>query len=177
MRMVVGALLGKAPSEKELIACMPRDPNPNLGFRGDPAGRNRLANGSADWDDYGVYAPAVAAALNKCILGPAGGRFKALASSGTTYERVSESILEGYPVIVWVTKRQVAETTKVDTVQGPVQLVLGEHVWVVVGFHADGTFEVHDPFPQKSGVQTFRARTFPNWELFDRMAVFLSSRR
>jgi len=175
MRMVVGALLGKAPTEKELIACMPKDPNPNLGFRGDPTGHNRLANGSANWDNYGVYAPAVAAALNKCVLEPAGSRFRAMAAAGTTYEQVARSILEGYPVMVWVTKRQQAETTQVDTPQGPVQLVLGEHVWVVVGYHADGTFEVHDPFPQKSGVQTFRAQTFPNWELFDRMAVFVVS--
>ncbi len=152
---------------------MPRDPNPYLGFRGDPAAYNRNSDGSVNWDNYGIYAPAVAATLNKCVLEPGGRKFKAVATSGTAYQQVAKAVLDGFPVIVWVTKRQEAETTHIDTSQGPVQLVAGEHVWVVVGYHEDGTFDVHDPYPQKNGVQTFRALSFPNWDLFERMAVFV----
>jgi len=176
MRMVLAALLGTPPSEKELIDCAPRNPNPNLGFRGDPGGYNRHANGTINWDNYGVYAPAVAQALNRCALDPAGSKFRAVAVSGTNYPQVAQAVLDGYPVIVWVTKRQKADTTQVDTQQGPVQLVMGEHVWVVVGYHEDGTFDVHDPYPQQSKVQTFHVRSFPNWELFDHMAVFVEER-
>lgn len=174
MRMVLAALLGKAPSEEELIGCMPRAPNPNLGFRGDPAGYNRFPDGAINWDNYGAYAEAVAWTLNHCALEPAGGEFKASATRGTTYDEIAEAVLGGHPVIVWVTKRQRVETTLVGTSQGPVQLVMGEHVWVVVGYHADGTFDVHDPYPQADQVQTLHARTFPNWEMFDRMAVFVA---
>jgi uncharacterized protein YvpB len=175
--MVLAALLGTAPKEQELVACMPRNANPNLGFRGDPAGYNRFPDGSINWDNYGVYAPAVAAALNKCALESAGGRFEAVAVSGATYRQVAKAVLDGYPVIVWVTKRQKVETTRVDTPQGPVQLVMGEHVWVVVGYHEDGTFDVNDPYPQHNGVQTWQVRSFPNWELFDHMAVFIAPKR
>ena len=176
MRMVLSALLDAVPSEKELLACMPRNSNPYLGFRGNPAGRNRNADGSINWENYGAYAPVVAETLNRCVLEPAGGEFEALAIKGTTYQEVVDALLDGYPVIVWVTKRQEIEETTIDTPEGPVRLVFGEHVWVVIGYHGDGTFEVHDPYPQKNGMQTFRARSFPNWDLFDRMAVFVRPR-
>jgi uncharacterized protein YvpB len=173
MRMVSAGLLGKAPSEKALLDCMPRDPNPYLGFRGNPAGYNRFEDRSINWENYGVYAPAVAEALNRCVLQPAGSRFRATAIKGVTHEEIAQSVLDGYPVIVWVTKREQVETKVVDTLQGPVELVLGEHVWVVVGYYEDSTFEVHDPYPQKDGRQTFRVSSFPNWDLFDHMAVFV----
>jgi len=177
MRMVLAALLGTAPSEKELLACMPRNPNPYLGFRGDPAGRNRFSDGSINWDNYGAYAPVVAETLNRCALGPADAEFEAQAISGSSYKQVAKAILDGYPVIVWVTKQQEAETTTIDTPEGPVRLIFGEHVWVVIGYHEDGTFEVHDPYPQKDHVQTLRVRSFPNWDLFERMAVFVVPRK
>jgi len=164
------------PSEEELLDCMPRDPNPYLGFRGDPAGRNRHSDGSIDWDNYGAYAPAVAETLNRCVLGPGGEAFEAVAISGASYEQVAQAILDGYPVIVWITKRGQPPTTHVDTSQGHVQLVFGEHVWVVVGYHEDGMFDAHDPYPQKDGNQTFHCYTFPNWDLFDQMAVFVVPR-
>lgn len=176
MRMVLAALYNNVPSEGELLACMPRNPNPYLGFRGDPAGRNRYPDGRINWENYGAYAPAVAETLNRCALEPAGGEFEAVAVKGTSYGEVADAVLSGYPVIVWVSKRQDVEETTIDTPQGPVRLVFGEHVWVVVGYHEDGTFEVHDPYPQQNGKQTFRVHSFPNWELFDRMAVFVGPR-
>lgn len=174
MRMVLAALYSDVPNEQELLACMPRNRNPYLGFRGDPAGRNRYPDGRINWENYGAYAPVVAETLNRCVLEPAGGEFEAVAVKGTSYQEVAEAVLNGYPVIVWISKRQddVEETT-IDTPQGPVRLVFGEHVWVVVGYHEDGTFEVHDPYPQQNGKQTLRVHSFPNWELFDRMAVFI----
>lgn len=176
MRMVLSALFDAVPSEKELLACMPRNSNPYLGFRGDPSGRNRYADGSINWENYGAYAPAVAETLNRCVLEPAGGEFVALAVKGTSYQEVAEAVLDGYPVIVWVTKRQEIEETTIDTPEGQVRLIFGEHVWVVIGYHGDRTFEVHDPYPQKNGTQTFRVHSFPNWDLFDRMAVFVRPR-
>ena len=176
MRMVSAALLGKAPDEEELISCMPRDPNPYLGFRGDPAGYNRFKDGSINWENYGAYAPAVAAALNECVLEPIAAEFEALALRGVGYDHVAEAVLNGYPVIVWVAKREQAETITVRAGEESVQLVFGEHVWVVVGYHEDGTFDVHDPYPQKDDRQTSRVQSFPNWDLFERMAVFVQPR-
>jgi len=176
MRMLLAGLLGTPPSEEQLLECMPRDPNPYLGFRGDPAGYNRHPDDSINWDNYGAYAPAVAETLNRCILQPGGGGFEAVAVSNASYEEVAQSILDGYPVIVWISKRGQPPTTRVDSPQGPVQLIFGEHVWVVVGYHEDGTFDAHDPYPQRDRDQTFHARTFPNWDLFERMAVFVEPR-
>jgi uncharacterized protein YvpB len=176
MRMVVAGMLGDAPSEAALLACMPRNPNPYLGFRGDPAARNRYQDGSINWDNYGMYAPAVAEMLNQCVLEPAGARFEAVAVKGAGYEEVARAVVDGYPVIVWVARGSPPETTIVDTPTGQAPLVFGEHVWVVVGYYEDGTFEVHDPYPQKNGEQILRVRSFLNWELFDQMAVFVVPR-
>jgi len=154
MRMVSAALLGTAPDEEELLDCMPRDPNPYLGFRGDPAGYNLFADGTINWENYGAYAPAVAEALNNCVLQRSSGEFEAQALRGVSYQQVAQAVLDGYPVIVWVAKRQDPETKTVGTPEDPVPLVFGEHVWVVVGYHEDGTFEIHDPYPQKSGKPT-----------------------
>ena len=176
MRMVSAASLGTVPSEEQLLDCMPRNDNPNLGFRGDPAARSRFQDGSINWNNYGAYAPAVANALNQCVFGPAGGKFEAVASNNVNYEQVAEAVLDGYPVIVWVARRGQPSTTLIDTAEGSVRLVHGEHVWVVIGCHEDGTFDAHDPYPQKDGDQTFHARSFPNWGLFDHMAVFVVPR-
>lgn len=176
MRMLLAGLLGTPPSEEQLLDCMPGDPNPYLGFRGDPAGYNRHPDDSINWDNYGAYAPAVAETLNRCVLQPGGRDFEAVAVSNASYKEVAQSILEGYPVIVWIAKRGQPPTTRVDTPQGQVQLVFGEHVWVVVGYHEDGTFDAHDPYPQRDRDQTFHVRTFPNWDLFERMAVFVEPR-
>ena len=173
IRMVSAGVLGNAPSEEDLLACMPRNPNPYLGFRGDPAGRSRHADGSINWDNYGAYAPAVAETINQCILKPTGAKLEAVAVKGASYEEVAQAVLDGYPVIVWVAKGADPETITVDTPDGEVLLVFGEHVWVVVGYYEDGTFDVNDPYPQKNGTQTLRVRSFLNWELFDRMAVFI----
>ncbi len=177
MRMVLAALLDAVPSEEEILECLPRDSNPYLGFRGDPAGYSRFDDGSINWENYGAYAPIVASTLNRCALEPAHSEFEAIAASNVSYDQVAEAVLDGYPVIVWVARSDQAETRTIDTPAGPVQLVFGEHVWVVVGYHEDGTFEVHDPYPRKNGVQTFGVDTFPNWDLFDRMAVFVRPRQ
>ncbi len=177
MRMVSAALLGKAPDEDELIACMPRDPNPYRGFRGNPAAYNHFADGTINWENYGAYAPAVAKALNNCVLLRHGSEFEAQSLRGVSYQQVAQAVIDGYPVIVWVAKRETAETKTVGTPRDPVQLVSGEHVWVVVGYHEDGSFDVHDPYPRKNGEQVLRVHSFPNWELFDRMAVFVKPRQ
>jgi LPXTG-site transpeptidase (sortase) family protein len=176
MRMVLAALLDDAPSEEELLNCLPRNPNPYLGFRGDPAGYNRFPDGTINWENYGAYAPAVAQTLNQCVLEPAGSEFEAVAVNKASYEQVADSVLDGYPVIVWVARRGNAETITIDTPEGPVRLVFGEHVWVVAGYQEDGTFQVHDPYPRENGVQTLHVRSFPNWDLFERMAVFVRPR-
>jgi LPXTG-site transpeptidase (sortase) family protein len=176
MRMMLAAVLDDIPSEAELLECLPRDPNPYLGFRGNPGGYNRHADGSINWDNYGVYAPSVADTLNSCVLDSAGSDWEAVAVNGATYEDVANAVLDGYPVLVWVAKGDPPQTTTVDTPNGPAELVFGEHVWVVVGVHEDGTFEAHDPYPRPNGAQTYRVHLFPSWDLFEQMAVFLRSR-
>lgn len=171
MRMVLATLLGRAPTEDEVMSCVPRDANPHFGFRGDPGGRNRNADGSINWENYGVYAPAVASALNACFLGP-NGKFEAIAATGVTYSEVADSILHGYPVIVWVATGQ-PETVGLHTPEGEITLVAGEHVWVVYGYHANNTFDVLDPYPVKSGRRLLARQAFPNWRLFENMAVFI----
>jgi uncharacterized protein YvpB len=173
MRMVSAGVLGEAPSEEDLLACLPRNPNPYLGFRGDPAGRSRNGDGSINWDNYGTYAPVVAETLNRCVFEPAGAKFKAVAVKGASYEEIAQAVLDGYPVIVWVARGSTPETTTVETAEGEVVLIYGEHVWVVVGSYEDGSFDVHDPYPQKNGTQTLHVRSFLNWDLFDQMAVFV----
>ena len=173
MRMVAAGMLGEAPGEDELLACLPRNPNPYLGFRGDPAGRSRNQDGSINWDNYGAYAPTIAETLNRCVFEPAAAKFKAVAVKGASYEEVAQAIRDGYPVIVWVARGSPPETRTVETAEGEVVLIYGEHVWVVVGAYEDRSFDVHDPYPQKSEVQTLHVRSFLNWDLFDRMAVFI----
>jgi len=173
MRMILAGVLGVAPAESALLECTPRNPNPYLGFRGNPAGYNKHADGSINWDNYGMYAPAVADTLNRCAFEQATSKYRAQAVKGANYEDVARAVLDGNPVLVWVTKRADADMLTVDTTEGQVVLVFGEHVWVVVGYHEGGTFDVHDPYPQKNGSQTLHVRSFPNWDLFDRMAVFM----
>lgn len=173
MRMILAGILGVAPAESELLACMPRDENPYRGFRGDPAGYSKFADGSINWNNYGIYAPAVADTLNKCVLAKPVPRFRARAALGVSYDDVAAAVLAGNPVMVWVTKQGEPVTTTVSTPSGDVLLTYGEHVWVVMGVHEDGTFDVHDPYPQKNGTQTLNVTRFPNWNLFDYMAVFV----
>jgi len=173
MRMILAGILGIAPAESELLACMPKDENPYFGFRGDPAGYSKYADGSINWNNYGMYAPAVAETLNDCALDKPIRRFRARATLGTSYDDVAAAVLAGNPVMVWVTKQGEPVTTTVSTPSGDVLLAYGEHVWVVVGVRDNGTFDVHDPYPQKNGTQTFNVIKFPNWELFDHMAVFV----
>ncbi len=173
MRMMLAGILGLAPSESELLECTPRDENPFHGFRGNPAGYSKHADGTINWDNYGMYAPAVADTINHCGLDQPIRRFRARAALEASYEDVAAAVLDGYPVMVWVTKQGEAARTTVSTPGGDVLLVYGEHVWVVFGVREDGTFDVHDPYPQKTGIQTFNVRSFPNWDLFDRMAVFV----
>jgi len=116
-------------------------------------------------------------ALNNCVFQGSGGEFSAQSVRGVSYHQVAQAVINGYPVIVWVAKRETAETRTVGTPQDPVQLVSGEHVWVVVGYHEDGTFDVHDPYPRENGDQVLRVHSFPNWELFERMAVFVKPRQ
>ena len=177
MRMVSAGVLGDTPTEEDLLACLPRNSNPYLGFRGDPAARSRNGDGSINWDNYGVYAPAVAETLNQCIFGTAAAGLEAVAVKGASYEDVARAVLDGYPVIVWVARGTNPETATIETPEGEVLLVFGEHVWVVMGYHEDGTFDVNDPYPQKNGTQTLHVRSFPNWELFDQMAVFVIPKR
>jgi uncharacterized protein YvpB len=171
--MMLAGILGQSPSESALIECMPKDENPYFGFRGNPAGYNKHADGTIDWDNYGMYAPAAADTLNTCALDLPIRRFRAQAAKGVSYEEVASAVLDGYPVMVWVTKRADAERITINTEDGEALLVFGEHVWVVVGYHEDGTFDVHDPYPQKDGAQTFHVTSFPNWDLFDYMATFV----
>lgn len=160
IRMVLAAR-GVEASEEEVLARMPRNENPHLGFRGDPEGDGH----DADLKDYGTYAEVVAEVL-RSFGAPAE------AVRGMSEWELRQTVRSGKAVIVWVTGE---EEPKVLEKEG-YRLVEGEHVYVVVGLLSDGRLLVHDPWGVRA--DSGRPGTFPvwaveKWELFDRQAVVI----
>ena len=122
-------------SEEEIIAALPRDENPNLGFRG------RLDGVPGGLTDYGVYADPIR---------------EILAANGleVTYvdglEGIKRALAESHPVIAWVTyELRVQKPVEITLSTGQeVKLVNYEHTVVVTGYNQEG-FWVNDPFDGK----------------------------
>jgi uncharacterized protein YvpB len=121
-------------SEAQLMAAMPRNPNPNLGFRGNPDGV-----GSADLTDYGVYALPLHNALARF------GYRSDVINYGNN-DLIASYLVRGWPVVVWVTWRLKQAAPRLDQHNG-VQffLVPGEHAITVVGYDAH-TLMANDPW-------------------------------
>jgi Peptidase_C39 like family len=105
------------------MAAMPRSPNPNLGFRGNPDGQqgNRLA-------DYGVYAGPIQAALQHY------GYHSEVLMPGND-AGIRSYVSRGWPVITWVSYNLQPSTPRLASYNG-VQFVLvpHEHAVLVIGY-------------------------------------------
>jgi uncharacterized protein YvpB len=120
-------------SEAEIIAALPRDDNPNLGFRG------RLDGVPGGLTDYGVYAEPIREVLI------ANGLEVTYIENGL--EGVERALDRRHPVIAWVTyrlRRQQPVEITLNTGQ-KVKMVNYEHTVVVTGYNQEG-FWVNDPF-------------------------------
>jgi hypothetical protein len=140
------------------MRAIPRNPNPNLGFRGNPDGHQGTA-----LVDYGVYANPVHRAL--LLFG--------FDSDVITYGNdamIKQYIARGWPVVVWITYALQDATPRLAESNG-VQFVLvpHEHAVLAVGFDS-GSLWVNDPWTAK---QThYRWRDFNRaWGYFGDMAL------
>jgi uncharacterized protein YvpB len=124
-------------SEARILAAMPFNPNPWLGFRGNLDGGETLSNHLAD---YGIYAPPLARVMQSF-------GYQTTVISGTMAPqllRYSIGVLHR-PVEVWITRQLVYEPAITGhTSTGRFKLVLGEHARLVVGYDAGGIY-THDP--------------------------------
>lgn len=118
--------------EEEVIASLPLDSNPHLGFRGNVDGP------TGGIIDYGVYAGPIADILNERGL-------RARNVDGGV-EGIKAAIDRGNPVIAWVTYNCEPSTPTTKLVGGQeVVLVPNQHVVVVTGYDADGVW-ANDPW-------------------------------
>ncbi|MGD2206575.1 MAG: C39 family peptidase [Anaerolineae bacterium] len=147
---------GLALSEAEVLNALPRNDNPNLGFRGNVDGP------TGGIEDYGVYAGPVMDVLN------ARGLRASRVEGGL--EGIKAAIARGNPVIAWVTYNCLPSTPATVNIAGEeVTLVPNQHVVVVTGYNAEGVW-ANDPW---DGQQDFyvtvdfqRAMSY-----FDNMAI------
>ena len=133
---MVANFYGVPLSEEEITAALPRDENPNLGFRG------TLDGTPGSLVDYGVYADPI----RKVLM--ANGLEATYVEDGL--EGIRRALDRRHPVIAWVTYRL--------KVQKPVEIILStrrkvklvnfEHTVVVTGYDQEG-FWVNDPYDGK----------------------------
>jgi len=120
-------------SEEEIIEALPRDDNPNLGFRG------RLDGVPGGLTNYGVYAEPIREVLI------ANGLEVTYIENGL--EGIERALDRRHPVIAWVTyrlRRQQPVEITLNSGQ-KVKMVNYEHTVVVTGYNQEG-FWVNDPF-------------------------------
>jgi uncharacterized protein YvpB/uncharacterized protein YoxC len=121
--------------EEAVLAALPLDPNPHLGFRGNVDGP------TGGTQDYGVYAPPLLDVLNSNGL-------RARPVKGGL-DGIKAAIARGNPVIAWVTYDCRPSTPEVTTIDGEtVTLVPWQHVVVVTGYNEQGVW-ANDPWDGK----------------------------
>jgi uncharacterized protein YvpB/cell division protein FtsB len=144
-------------SEEEIIEALPRDENPNLGFRG------RLDGVPGGLTDYGVYAEPIKEVL------AANGLEATYVEDGL--DGIKRALNRAHPVIAWVTYRlRVEQPVEIRLSTGQeVKLVNYAHTVVVTGYNQEG-FWVNDPFDGREYFykSTDFARAF---EYLDNMAL------
>lgn len=123
-------------SEADVVAALPLNPNPNLGFRGDVDGP------TGGLEDYGVYASPLLEVLNSQGL-------RARPVEGGL-DGIKAAIARGNPVIAWVTYDCRPSTPTTTTINGEaVTLVPWQHVVVVTGYNQEGVW-ANDPWDAKA---------------------------
>ena len=135
-------------TEQQLMAAIPRNPNPNLGFRGNPDGRQGTA-----LVNYGVYAGPLQRAL-------AHYSYRSDILMFASNAQLQAYIDKGWPLVAWVTYLlQPAVPRLAQAGDGSFVLVPHEHAVLVVGY-SQSAIIAHDPW---SGTQV----TY-SWHEFDR---------
>jgi uncharacterized protein YvpB len=123
---------GLALKEAEVLAALPLNDNPHLGFRGDVDGP------TGGIQDYGVYAGPILQILNDRGL-----RAWPVENG---LDGIKLAIARGNPVIAWVTYDCLPSSQKIQSIDGQeVTLVPNQHVVVVTGYNADGVW-ANDPW-------------------------------
>jgi uncharacterized protein YvpB/prefoldin subunit 5 len=138
-------------TEADVLKDLPRNEDPNLGFRGNIDG----APGGVQ--DYGVYAQPIVAVLAKRGL-------RASAVSGGL-DGIRASIAHGNPVIAWVTYDLKVSAPVTTTANGePISLIPYQHVVAVTGYDSEGVW-ANDPW---DGQEDY----YPNTDLLRAMGYF-----
>lgn len=151
-------------SESSIVAAMPVNSDPWLGFRGVIDGRSTLAGGLAN---YGIYAPPLAREMQDF-------GYQTAVISGTDAPallRYSVGVLH-LPVVVWVTYRLRREQAIAGHAAGEsFPLVRYEHARLVVGYDAAGVY-THDPLdgPRHDPWPAFLRA----WGSFDEMGLIVA---
>jgi len=129
---MVAQFYGFDISEADVLAALPRNENPYLGFRGNVDGP------TGGIEDYGVYAGPVMAYLNSRGL-------QAWPVEGGV-AGIKAAIARGHPVIAWITYNCLPGTPVETEVSGQVvTLVPNQHTVVVTGYNAQGVW-ANDPW-------------------------------
>jgi uncharacterized protein YvpB len=127
-------------SEEEVLAALPLNDNPHLGFRGNVDGP------TGGLEDYGVYAGPILNILNRHGL-------QARIVQGGVLG-IKAALARGNPVIAWVTydcQQSVPETRIIDG--EAVTLVPWQHAVVVTGYNNEGLW-ANDPWDGKEDFYT-----------------------
>jgi uncharacterized protein YvpB len=123
---------GVALTEAEVLAALPRNDNPYLGFRGNVDG----PPGSII--DYGVYAGPVAEILNNVGL-----QVRTIAGG---LEGIRAALARGNPVIAWITYDCQVSTPTTEVIgDQTVPLVPYQHAVVLTGYNQNGMW-ANDPW-------------------------------
>jgi uncharacterized protein YvpB len=145
-------------TEDQLMSAMPRNRNPNLGFRGNPdgvQGRSLI--------DYGVYAAPLQRALARY-------GYQSETLSYATRADVKAYIDRGWPVVAWITYRLQPAIPRLGTANGTTFiLVPHEHAVLIIGYDAT-TVIANDPWTRKQ-VRYWWTDFERSWGLFGRIGL------
>jgi uncharacterized protein YvpB len=148
-------------SESQVIASLPLNDNPYLGFRGNVDGP------TGGIQDYGVYAGPIMAVLNDWGL-------QATAIEGGV-TGIQAALARGNPVIAWVPYDCLPSTPVETIINGEtVSLVPNQHVVVITGYNAEGVW-ANDPWDGLEDFYTY-AELDRGMSYFDDMAIEVSTR-
>jgi len=144
--------------ESQIMSFLPRNPNPNLGFRGNPDGTQgtRLV-------DYGVYAGPV----QKVLLHYG---YKSDSLMYGDFPQIISYINRGWPVVAWVTYALQRARPRFAWWSGSqFFLVPHEHTVLITGYDSSSVV-VNDPWD--GGVYRYKWQSFNRaWGYFGRMAL------
>lgn len=143
--------LGVPISEAEVLAALPLNANPHLGFRGNVDGP------TGGIEDYGVYAGPIQEVLRTWGL-----RAELIAGG---LSGIREAIARGNPVIAWITYDcQPGIPTNLSINGQDVSLVPYQHAVVITGYNGEGVW-ANDPW---DGLEDF----YPNADVERALGYF-----